>query len=87
MIVSEPYVFVLMISSALCIPLALAVKTLLATKQYVILPILRLRVMDGHTRAFVRKSSHPIGEPTSSIQSGGHHGNGRSVDGEELGED
>ena len=45
---SEPYMFVLAISAVLSIPLVLAIRTLLATKQHVILPILRLRITNGH---------------------------------------
>jgi hypothetical protein len=41
---SESYMFVLGISLALCIPLGLAVRTLLATKHHVIRPILRMRI-------------------------------------------
>jgi hypothetical protein len=41
---SESYVFVLAISLALCIPLGLVIRTLLATKHHVILPILRIRI-------------------------------------------
>jgi hypothetical protein len=40
---SEPYMFVLAISAVVSIPLVLAIRTLLGTKQHVILPILRER--------------------------------------------
>jgi CBS domain-containing protein len=38
MLFSEPYLFVLAISCVLCIPLGVAVKALLATKEYVVSP-------------------------------------------------
>jgi hypothetical protein len=63
---SEPYMFVLAISAVLSIPLVLAIRTLLATKQHVILPILRLRITKGH--ALIYEPSDPQDKPTSSIQ-------------------
>ena len=45
---SEAYMFVFAISAVLSIPLVLAIRTLLATKQHVLLPILRLRVTKSH---------------------------------------
>lgn len=66
MTLSEPYMFVLAISALLSIPLVLAIRTLLATKQHVILPILRLRITNGH--AMIYELSDPQDEPTPSIQ-------------------
>ena len=63
---SEPYMFVLAISAVVSIPLVLAIRTLLGTKQHVILPILRLRIANGH--AFIHEPSDPQDEPTSPIQ-------------------
>jgi hypothetical protein len=63
---SEPYMFVLAISAVLSIPLVLAIRTLLATKQHVIRPILRLRITKGH--AWINEPSDPQDEPTSTIQ-------------------
>ena len=57
---SEPYMFVLVISAVLSIPLVLAIRTLLATKQHVILPILRLRITNGH--ALIYEPSDPQDE-------------------------
>ena len=61
---SEPYMFVLVISAVLSIPLVLAIRTLLATKQHVILPILRLRIT-GH--ALIYEPSDLQDETTSPI--------------------
>jgi hypothetical protein len=47
---SEPYMFVLVISSFLSIPFGLAIRTLLRTKPSVILPILRLRITNGQSQ-------------------------------------
>jgi hypothetical protein len=66
MTLSEPYMFVLAISALLSIPLVLAIRTLLATKQHVILPILRLRITNGH--AMIYELSDPQDEPIPSIQ-------------------
>ena len=76
---SEPYMFVLAISAVLSIPLVLAIRTLLAIKQHVILPILRLRITNGHALIYEPSDPHPFKE-------GGHHGDSRAVDGEKLGE-
>jgi hypothetical protein len=54
---SDPYMFVLVVSSVLCIPMALAIKTLLGTKEYVILPILRLCMTSGGNQTIVHQSS------------------------------
>jgi hypothetical protein len=62
---SEPYMFVLAISAVLSIPLVLAIRTLLATKQHVILPILRLRITNGH--ALIYEPSDLQDETTSPI--------------------
>ena len=66
---SESYMFVLVISLVLCIPLRLAIRTLLATKEYVILPVLRLCIMIGQTQPLAHDSSSPESKLTSSIQS------------------
>ena len=63
---SESYMFVFAISAVLSIPLVLAIRTLLATKQHVILPILRLRITKGH--AMINEHSDPQDEPTPFIQ-------------------
>jgi len=81
---SEPYMFVLVISAVLSIPLVLAIRTLLATKQHVILPILRLRITNGH--ALIYEPSIPKTNQLHPFMQGGHHGNSRAVDGEKLGE-
>ena len=81
---SEPYMFVLVISAVLSIPLVLAIRTLLATKQHVILPILRLRITNGH--ALIYEPSIPKTNQLHPFNQGGHHGNSRAVDGEKLGE-
>ena len=64
MLFSAPYLFVLAISCVLCIPLGVAVKTLLAAKELC-----------------------SLGESTHPFNQGGHHGDRRSVNGKELGED
>ena len=81
---SEPYMFVLAISAVLSIPLVLAIRTLLATKQHVILPILRLRITNGH--ALIYEPSIPKTNQLHPFKQGGHHGNSRAVDGEKLSE-
>ena len=81
---SEPYMFVLAISAVLSIPLFLAIRTLLATKQHVILPILRLRIANGH--AFIHEPSDPKTHEPHPFKQGGHHGDSRAVDGEKFGE-
>ena len=58
---SEPYVFVLAISLVLFVPLSVAIRTLLATKEHVILPILRLRITKGPIHTLVHDSSGPRG--------------------------
>ena len=63
---SEAYMFVFAISAVLSIPLVLAIRTLLATKQHVILPILRLRLTKGHSMTC--EHSDPEDEPIPSIQ-------------------
>lgn len=49
MIFSEPYLFVLIINSWLFVPIGLTLRTLLRMRQYVILPILRIRIRNGLT--------------------------------------
>ena len=63
---SESYMFVFAISAVLVIPLVLAIRTLLAAKPHVILPILRLRITKGH--AMIGEHSAPKDKPTPSIQ-------------------
>jgi methylglyoxal synthase len=46
---SESYFFVLIISSSLFVPISLAVRTLLAMKTHVVLPILRRRITNHPT--------------------------------------
>jgi len=62
---SEPYVFVFAISAVLSIPLVLAIRTLLATKQHVLLPILRLRITKSH--AMICEHFDLEDKPTPSI--------------------
>ncbi len=66
---SEAYMFVFAISAVLSIPLVLAIRTLLATKQHVILPILRLRLTKGHSMTC--EHSDPEDKPIPSIQAWG----------------
>ena len=63
---SEAYMFVFAISAVLSIPVVLAIRTLLATKQHVILPILRLSLTKDHSMISVH--SDPKDKPISSIQ-------------------
>jgi hypothetical protein len=81
---SEPYMFVLAISAVVSIPLVLAIRTLLGTKQHVILPILRLRITNGH--ALIYEPSDPKTHEPHPFKQGGHHGDSRAVNGEKLGE-
>ena len=74
---SESYVFVFVIGLLLSIPLGLAIRTLLATKEYVIIPILRLRM---------RKSPTVAANELHFVNQGGNHGDRRSVDGKKLSE-
>lgn len=46
---SEPYLFVLIMNSWLFVPIGLTLRTLLRMRQYVILPILRIRIRNGLT--------------------------------------
>ena len=80
---SEPYMFVLAISALLSIPLGLAIRTLLATKQHVILPIFRLRITNG--QAMIYELSDPQTNQPHPFKQGGHYGDRRAVDGQELG--
>ena len=80
---SESYVFVLVISLLLSIPLGLAIRTLLATKEHVILPILRLRMRKSPNQCII-----PIlaANELHRVNQGGNHGDRRSVDGQKLSE-
>lgn len=93
---SESYFFVLLISSLLCIPLGLAIRTLLNTKERVILPILRLcmtkniakSIMEpsltiDRTSALTQSSNVNLAYP---LKHGGNHGDRRSVDGKKRSE-
>jgi hypothetical protein len=60
-IVSESYLFVLIISSALFVPIGLAIRTLLSMNEHVILPILRLRITNDLTAT---KSSETVSTAT-----------------------
>ena len=53
-------------SAVLSIPVVLAIRTLLATKQHVILPILRLRIAKNHSMTC--EHSDPEDEPIPTIQ-------------------
>jgi len=63
---SESYMFVFAISAVLSIPVVIAIRTLLATKQHVILPILRLRLTKSHSMTC--EYSDPEDEPIPTIQ-------------------
>ena len=63
---SESYMFVFAINAVLFIPLVLAIRTLLATKQHVILPILRLSLTKDHSA--ISEHSDPKDKPISSFQ-------------------
>ena len=67
MTLSESYLFVLVISSVLFIPLGLAIRTLLVTKEHVILPILRLRITKCPNQTLVHGSSDYADESISFI--------------------
>ena len=93
---SESYLFVLVISLFLSIPFAFAIRTLLHTKQRVILPILRLNKTKSLGKPRVEQSyaiDRPSALDRSSIMNrpypltqGGNYGDCRSVDGKKLGE-
>lgn len=63
---SESYMFVFTISAVPSIPLVLVIRTLLASKQHVILPILRLRLTKVHSMTC--EDSDPEDEPIPFIQ-------------------
>ncbi len=63
---SESYIFVFAISAVLFSPVVLVFRTLLATKQHVILPILRLRLTKVHSMTY--EDSDLEDEPIPSIQ-------------------
>jgi hypothetical protein len=93
---SESYLFVLVISCLLSIPLGIAIRTLLNSKQRVILPILRLSIatsvnqpLTGQSiaidQSFVATRSSSVNS-AHPLKQGGSHGDRRSVDGKKLGE-
>ncbi len=77
----EAYIFVLVLTALLFIPLGLAIRTLLAAKTHVILPILRLRMTDGRSHPLIHQHSVPDCSPEPSalrpVKQGGNHGNCR----------
>ena len=87
---SESYVFVFVISLLLSIPLGLAIRTLLATKEHVILPILRLRIRKSPSLAMPNQCFIPTWTVAANevhlVNQGGNHGDRRSVDGQKLSE-
>jgi len=76
MILSESYLFVLIINSWLFVPFGLSLRTLLRMRQHVILPILRLRITHGLTeKEELSNSGRSIRhsrKASPSIQSGRH---------------
>jgi hypothetical protein len=65
MIVPESYLFVLIVSSSLLVPIGLALRTLLAMKAHVVLPILRLRITNHLTEMKVMETV-----PTTAVSEG-----------------
>ena len=57
MLFSESYLFVLILSSSLSIPISLAVRTLLAMKTHLVFPILRLRLMNDLTETRITEAA------------------------------
>jgi hypothetical protein len=61
---AESYIYILIVSSLLVVPLCLAFKTLLGLEQRIILPILRVLTEKGQTRAITHRRTparpHPI---------------------------
>lgn len=61
----ESYIFVFVLSSALAIPIGITVRTLLAMKERLIVPILRVRTATGEIRAMTLQLAPSAHEPIS----------------------
>lgn len=54
---SDPYIFIFVLSVIIAVPVGFAVRTLLAMKERVIVPILRMRTETGGKQAITYKRS------------------------------
>jgi hypothetical protein len=65
MIYPESYIFVFVLNTVLAIPIGISVRTLLAMKERLIVPILRVRTATGEIRAITFQHTPLVHEPIS----------------------